>query len=234
MPLQLKGQAEVNVVATAVRTDIKVDQSVRTLVNTGTSAMYFRYDPGSATATLAGASAAAIKVLGGIPIKGGEAVVIPAGIPWIDVACISGESTTLDIIPGVMVDSTSITAMIGVVTANAGTNLNTSALALEAGGNLAALLAGASPAASTGLASVITTDAEWTSITLTAGALFADVTLIGDKAYVVAQTATPADADTGCVYAANIVYRIPTRGRTKIWIRRYAGTNVRIHVTDYK
>ena len=89
------------------------------------------------------------------------------------------------------------------------------------------------PPVSTGLAAVATTDAEWTSITLTANVLFADVTLEDDSAYMVCQTAEPADADTGCVYQPGIVYRIPCRGRTKIWIRRTAAQDVTIRVTDY-
>lgn len=90
-----------------------------------------------------------------------------------------------------------------------------------------------SPVVSTGLAAVATTDAEWTSITLTANVVFADVSLTAGDAYMVAQTATPGDADTGAIFYAGIVYRIPCRGRTKIWIRRTAAANVTIHVTDY-
>ncbi len=341
MAMKYKGRVATTVSATPAQLNFGDNRVPMTLKNTGSSIIYFRYDPDSATATLAGASAAVIQATGGAPLAGGEAVLVEGDVPYIDVACITAETATLELIPGALIDSTSITATIGAVTVAAigttadvplagetaesatvrtgislwkrfvnklidikallgkGTGImtashsvtiatddtvigatddteaaaggvgsissklrkistdighidqdtsklqtaagggyvrqdSTSTIAKETGGNLAALLAGASPAASTGLASVITTDAEWTSITLTTGALFADVTLIGDKAYMVAKTATPGDTDTGCVYSANIVYRIPTRGRTKIWIRRYAGTNVRIHVTDYQ
>ena len=108
------------------------------------------------------------------------------------------------------------------------TGLGLATSALQTAANLAL-----SPPISTGLAAIATADAEWTSVTLTANAVFADVSLEGASAYMVCQTATPADADTGAIYQPNIVYRIPTRGRTKIWFRRTAATNATIHVTDY-
>jgi len=89
------------------------------------------------------------------------------------------------------------------------------------------------PPVSTGLTAVATSDAEWTPITLTANAVKAEFSLTGGNAYYVCQTAQPADADTGAIGYANILYAIGTSGRTKIWIRRTAAANVTIHATDY-
>lgn len=91
---------------------------------------------------------------------------------------------------------------------------------------------GFAPTAGNGLIAVETADAEWTSITLTPGATGAYWSLSGSSAYVVCQTATPADADTGAIFFPNIPYFWKTRGRTKIWIRRTATAQAKIHVTD--
>lgn len=91
---------------------------------------------------------------------------------------------------------------------------------------------GFAPTASNGLVAVATTDAEWTSITLTAGATEAVFSLSGSSAYVVCQTAEPTDADIGAIMFPGITYAFKTRGRTKIWIRRTATAQATIHVTD--
>lgn len=91
---------------------------------------------------------------------------------------------------------------------------------------------GFAPTGSNDLAEVATTDAEWTSITLTAGATEAVFSLEGDSAYVVCKTEEPADADTGAIMFPNIAYGLKTWGRTKIWFRRTGTPNVTIHVTD--
>ncbi len=141
--MKIIGQVEVAVTDTPRRVSLRDEFMPNTLVNLGANTAYYRYNPdkpAGLTTTLDEASEAAIRALGGVPLRAGHAVVIPGDVPYVDIACITGETATVDVIPGALVDSTSITATIGAVTANAGTNLNTSLLALETGGNLASLV----------------------------------------------------------------------------------------------
>lgn len=82
------------------------------------------------------------------------------------------------------------------------------------------------------LAAVETADAGWTAITLTVGATAAEFALSGSSAYLVCKTKEPADADTGAIFFPGITYRKETVGRTKIWFRRTATAEAKIHVTD--
>ena len=168
-------------------------------------------------------------------VKAAGSIVIPT-TPDDTVACLILDTRNAQIVTietdRVNNDSSYVWAVPGEVAAGM-TDIEVAGTGLSTAANQASLLSYISPTVSTGLASVITSDAEWTSITLTANAVVADVRLEGDSAYMVCQTATPADADTGCSYPPNIVYRIPCRGRTKIWIRRVSTTNVRIRVTDF-
>ncbi len=99
------------------------------------------------------------------------------------------------------------------------------------GGANGGSIGGVVPSNAVGLAQVsVSTDA-WTSVTLPAGTVQADVMLVGEWCWVVCQDAQPADADTGCLYAPNIGIRLQTSGRAKIWVRRQTATVVTVHTT---
>lgn len=91
---------------------------------------------------------------------------------------------------------------------------------------------GFAPTGQNALTAVETSDENWKAITLTVGATGAYWSLTGSSAYVVCQTATPSAAAIGAIFYPSIPYFWKTRGRTKIWIRRTATAEAKIHVTD--
>ncbi len=120
---QIIGRVVTTVAATAVRLTLGDENVPMTLKNTdAANALFFRYESLALTATLVGASAAAVQATGGAPLLAGEAVIIPANTPWIDVACITAQTATLELVPAALVDSTSVTATIGAITIGDGGN----------------------------------------------------------------------------------------------------------------
>ena len=100
--------------------------------------------------------------------------------------------------------------------------------------NMIELLEMVAPSSQNAMTPAAHTDDEWTSIDIDDDAVFVDVSLTGGSGRIVAQSDTPADADTGCLYQANVVYRIPVRRATKLWVRNGAAdTNVTPNVTEY-
>lgn len=104
MPMQLVGRDATAVTATAARVGLTDSQVAMTLKNVGANPLYYRYAPGEQTSSLTGATNALIVTAGGIPLLSGESVLIPGATPYIDVACITGETSTLEIIPGAVID----------------------------------------------------------------------------------------------------------------------------------
>lgn len=102
--MNLIGQLPIAVTATAARKTLTAFQVAVTLKNLGSNTLYYRYDPDEAYATLIGATNALIVATGGIPLLTGESVLIPGQTPYIDVACITGETATLEIIPGALIN----------------------------------------------------------------------------------------------------------------------------------
>jgi hypothetical protein len=95
MPSYMKGLASVSVTATPQRVYFPDATMAHTVRNTGSNAAYYLYNPAVLTAAFAGASAAIVRALGGSALPAGVAVVVPPGVAWLDLVCITGETATV-------------------------------------------------------------------------------------------------------------------------------------------
>lgn len=124
MPI-LKGQTAIAVTATAQQVTFADSEAKYTLINTGSQSVMYVHSPPHAkdragtpdTGVLAtdfvGASVAAIQTLGGSEIPAKGAVVIGPDIPGVLMVCITGQTSTVELVVGEMVSPVLIEANIG-------------------------------------------------------------------------------------------------------------------------
>lgn len=105
--MELLGQSNIAVSDSALRVALSVNQA-NTLINIGTSLVAYRHIENAAT--LAGADEAALRAVGGGILLPSERVAIPAGLAWIDLACATGQNSTLRIEPGAVVPGVQLVA----------------------------------------------------------------------------------------------------------------------------
>ena len=109
----LQGQSAIAATATPQRPDLPDVGGVYTLQNTGASnAIYYKYEAGAATADFAGTDAV-LRGLGAGKLDPGEMFVIGPGVPWLDVVCATGLTSTLEIEPGASVSAVNVEANLG-------------------------------------------------------------------------------------------------------------------------
>ena len=99
------GQSLVSVTATVQRVPLELNVGY-TLINEGAGLIAYRHDTDD-TDTLAGASEAALRLVGGAILQAGEKVFLANGSPYVEVACITGATATLRAEPGDMVGNPS-------------------------------------------------------------------------------------------------------------------------------
>lgn len=103
--MELLGRAAIAVTATPQRVAMQDAKGVYTLQNKHASGVvYFKYEPGTVVTAFAGNDAALLALSAG-KIDAGDTVVIGPGIPYIDVVCATGLTSTLEIEPGVHGDA---------------------------------------------------------------------------------------------------------------------------------
>jgi len=85
---------------------------------------------------------------------------------------------------------------------------------------------------SVGLPAMATTDANWTGMTISVRSVQLDCLLTGGSAKIVVSDLEQV-TDVGCIYQANIVYRLYAAGRTKLWFKRTAA-DVTLNVTEHQ
>ena len=89
----MKGASVIAVTATPARKPMPYETGIPLMLrNKGTASAYYRYDESQATAAFLGATDAVIRALGGSELSKGVAVVLPEGIPWLDMVCVTGGS----------------------------------------------------------------------------------------------------------------------------------------------
>ena len=100
--MRVTGQAKVSVTDSADTTTFADASIAHTLINDGSGLIAYRWDRKDypSKATLAGASEAVLRGVGGAILAAGESVIIPAGIPEVDMACPTGVTATVRIEPG--------------------------------------------------------------------------------------------------------------------------------------
>ena len=99
------GQSLIAVTATVQRVPLELNVGY-TLINEGDGLIAYRHDTDD-TDTLAGASEAALRLVGGAILQAGEKVFLANGSPYVEVACITGATATLRAEPGDMVGNPS-------------------------------------------------------------------------------------------------------------------------------
>ena len=99
------GQSLVSVTATVQRVPLELNVGY-TLINEGAGLIAYRHDTDD-TDTLAGATEAALRLVGGAILQAGEKVFLANGSPYVEVACITGATATLRAEPGDMVGNPS-------------------------------------------------------------------------------------------------------------------------------
>jgi len=100
---------------------------------------------------------------------------------------------------------------------------------VEGGGTL---LGAVSAINSDGVAQGATVGAGWAEITIDADADAVDFSLDTGAGYVVCRDTAP--SQNGCKYQPNIVYRISTRGRTTIQLKRVGAADIQINITEHR
>ena len=103
--MAIKTIADISATATPQRLRLPDPFGLYTLYNSGAGAAYYRCDPTALAATLAGATDTVMKAAGGSRLPAGCSVVISrpdgdVGIPYIDVACVTAVTTTVEVIAG--------------------------------------------------------------------------------------------------------------------------------------
>ena len=96
----LVGKADIAVTATPQRAVVGDLGVAHTVTNVGSKAIYYRYDPTVLPSTLAAATDALMRAAAGSSLAAGAALVVPAGTPWLDLACLTDETSTLRIDAG--------------------------------------------------------------------------------------------------------------------------------------
>jgi len=99
--MKIYGQSLVSVIATVQKVPLELNVGY-TLINEGDGSIAYRHDTDN-TDTLAGASEAALRAVGGAIVKAGERAFIANGSPYVEVACITGATATLRLEPADMV-----------------------------------------------------------------------------------------------------------------------------------
>lgn len=92
--MKMKGAIAISVTATPQRVAVPSPDMPNTLRNDGTGLVYYRYDESQTTALFIGASAAVLRALGASELKAGVAVVLPEGVAFLDLVCITGATAT--------------------------------------------------------------------------------------------------------------------------------------------
>jgi hypothetical protein len=106
--MEINGQPLVSVTATVQRVPLQITAGY-TLINEGDGLIAYRHETNADVLpdTLAGASEAALRAVGGAIVYAGEKAFIARGTSYIEVACITGETATLRLEPADMVGNPS-------------------------------------------------------------------------------------------------------------------------------
>jgi hypothetical protein len=103
--MKIYGQSLVSVTATVQEVPLELNVGY-TLINEGDGSVAYRHDS-DLTSTLAGATEAALRLVGGAIVKSGEKAFIASGTNLLEVACITGATATLRLEPADMVGNPS-------------------------------------------------------------------------------------------------------------------------------